>query len=75
MTGAVTDWDRKSLAERAPAGAGGTYTHYRPSLISLQQLGDDIFQITNLKMFYESFGWLAIVENGEYAAPGLIWDE
>lgn len=75
MVGAVTEWDRKLLSSRAPAGAGGQYTHYRPSLICLRELKDGTFRIVSLKMFYESLGWLKIIEDGEYAAPGPIWDE
>lgn len=75
MVGMVEGWDRKLLAERAPAGAGGEYIYYRPSLVSLQEIADELFQIVHLKMFYDSFGWLKIIENGEYAKPGPIWDE
>lgn len=75
MVGEVTEWDRKLLSARAPAGAGGQYTHCRSSLICLEALADGLFKIVSLKMFYESFGWLKILEGGEYAEPGPIWDE
>lgn len=75
MVGVVTEWDSKLLSARAPAGAGGRYTHYRPSLICLHELEDGLFKIVSLKMFYESFGWLQIIHNGEYSTPGPIWDE
>jgi hypothetical protein len=75
MVGVVEDWDRKLLAERAPAGAGGEYIYHRPSLICLREMAEELFQIVHLKMFYDSFGWLKIIENGEYAKPVPIWDE
>lgn len=74
--GVVEGWDAKEIAQRAPAGAGGKYTHCRPGLVTLQEVDQKLFEVRALSMFYESFGWLAVVVDGEYATPNAdIWDK
>jgi hypothetical protein len=74
-SGTVLDWDRRELEQRAAAGAGGKYTHHSNSLITLNPMGDDLYEIVDLEMFYDNFGWCAVMKNGEYAPPGSFWDE
>jgi hypothetical protein len=75
VTGVVAGWDRKMLEQRAPAGAGGRYTHYVPGRITLRKVEGDEFVIVSLSFFYCSFGWCPILEGNEYATPKPIWDE
>jgi len=75
VTGIVTDWDRKELELRAVAGAGGKYTHFSNSLITLNKIGDDSYNIIYLSIFYVNFGWCDVLIDGEYAPPGKYWDE
>lgn len=35
----------------------------------------DIYQILDLEMFYRLFGWCSILEDGNYAPPGQLWDD
>ena len=74
-TGLVFDWSREELELRAVAGAGGQYTHYANSLITLSKIGQDLYEIIDLEMFYRSFGWCTVLRNGQYAVPGNFWDE
>lgn len=74
VSGLVSDWDRDELERRAVASAGGKYTHFARSLITLKEYESDIYEILDLDMFYRSFGWCQVVVNGEYAPPGKFWD-
>ncbi|WP_123533462.1 hypothetical protein [Pseudomonas fluorescens] len=74
-SGVVTGWNRQELELRAVAGAGGPYTHYANSLITLRKIGQDLYEIIDLEMFYRSFGWCAVLRNGQYAPPGNFWEE
>ncbi|WP_074924326.1 hypothetical protein [Delftia lacustris] len=75
VSGIVYGWDRDELERRAVASGGGEYTHSARSLITLMREENDIYQIVDLKMFYRSFGWCAVVKNGQYADPGKFWDD
>lgn len=74
-SGVVIGWDRGELELRAVAGAGGEYTHWANSLITLKELKPGVYEIIELQFFYRSFGWCPIVLNGEYAPAGNFWDE
>lgn len=74
-SGTVLEWDRKELELRAVGGAGGQYTHYANSLITLRRESENIFQIVDLEMFYRSYGWCVVLRDGVYAPPGDFWDE
>lgn len=74
-SGVVAEWDRKELELRAVAGGGGKYTHYANSLITLKSVGDNLYEIIDLQMFYTSFGWCEVLKEGKYAPPGDFWDE
>ncbi|MCI2245828.1 hypothetical protein L3067_14565 [Xanthomonas sp. PPL568] len=75
VTGIVTDWDRKEIERRAVAGAGGEYTHFANSLVTLKKVGHDTYEIIYLSMFYARFGWCDVFIDGKYAPPGNFWDE
>lgn len=74
-TGVIDDWDRKALEERAPAGAGGLWTHCRHGRMTLRSASEGVYEIMNLDMFYEGHGWLPIIAAGTYAVAAEIWDE
>jgi len=76
VTGIVEGWSSEEIAYRAPAGGGGTLTHYAHSRITLRLVSEDTYEVVALDMFYEKFGWLPVVAEGSYATPlqGL-WDE
>lgn len=74
-SGVVSDWDRREFELRAIAGAGGHYTHFANGLITLNKVGDGVFEIVDFEIFYRTFGWCAVLRNGNYAPPGNFWDE
>ncbi|RIJ08330.1 hypothetical protein DXT77_21425 [Pseudomonas sp. 91RF] len=73
-SGLVFGWDREELERRAVAGGGGRYTHFSNGLITLEGVGKGVYKIIDLEMFDTSFGWCAVLLNGEYAPPGDFWD-
>ena len=74
-SGIVSEWSRNELELRAVAGGGGQYTNYANSLITLQKIGEGLYKIIDLEMFYTIFGWCVVLKDGEYAPPGNFWDE
>ncbi|WP_073222825.1 hypothetical protein [Massilia sp. CF038] len=75
VVGVVSDWDRRELEKRAPAGGGGKYTHYTNGMVTLKEIGINQYEIKNLSLFNRISGWSSIIENGIYAAPKDFWDE
>ena len=53
-SGIVSGWSRDELERRAIAGAGGQYTHYANSLITLSNISEGLYQIIDLEMFTEA---------------------
>ncbi len=74
-SGIVSGWNREELERRAIAGAGGQYTHYANSLITLSKMSEGLYQIIDLEMFYRSFGWCIVFRDGQYAPAGNFWDD
>ncbi|MBX9409448.1 hypothetical protein K5E40_27705 [Pseudomonas baetica] len=74
-SGIVSGWSREELERRAVAGAGGQYTHYANSLITLSKISEGLYQIIDLEMFYRSFGWCTVFRDGQYAPAGNFWDD
>jgi hypothetical protein len=74
-SGNVIEWHRKAIEERAPAGGGGQYSHYRHAQISLKLLEKNLYQIVDLSLFYSDVGWCSVLIDGELAPPGNFWDE
>ncbi|ELY3761622.1 hypothetical protein SMX63_003744 [Cronobacter universalis] len=72
--GIMHEWDRKLLEDRAPARAGGIYTHNEPALITLNKKTEDSYKVIELHIFYNDFGWCPIIINGDYAVPVKFWD-
>lgn len=72
--GIVQEWDRQLLEERAIASAGGIYTHNEPALITLSKRTEDSYDIVELSIFYNDFGWCPVIRNKEYAIPNQFWD-
>lgn len=73
--GVVDDWDRMALEERAPAGAGGQWTHCRHGRMTLRKISDGVYEVRELAMFYEAHGWLPVICDGTYALAKEVWDE
>lgn len=73
--GIVADWDRDELELRAVAGAGGEYTHYAFSLITIDRVSEGVYNVLDLEMFYTTFGWCPVLMGGRYAPPGDFWDK
>jgi hypothetical protein len=66
VIGTIEGWDRQALEGRAEAGAGGQYTHYAFGMISIENIGQNEYQIIDLSMFFEVHGWCPILMGGEY---------
>ncbi|CAM9350901.1 hypothetical protein [Acinetobacter bereziniae] len=67
VTGKVLNWNHKDIDARIPAGAGGDYTHYKFSMISISKMDKNLYIIEKLSMFdLWSGGWINIIENREY---------
>ncbi|WP_130099354.1 hypothetical protein [Siccibacter turicensis] len=73
-TGIMHEWNRQLLEERAIAKAGGAYTHNEPALITLGNKTKDTYEIIDLQVFYNDFGWCPVIKGGEYAVPNQFWD-
>lgn len=72
--GIMHEWDRQLLEERAVAKAGGVYTHNEPALITLEKKGGDSYDVIDLFVFYNDFGWCSVIKDGKYATPNQFWD-
>ncbi|WP_024554332.1 hypothetical protein ACP26C_00915 [Franconibacter helveticus 513] len=72
--GIMHEWDRQRLEERAIAKAGGAYTHNEPALITLNKKTKDSYEVVDLYVFYNDFGWCPVIKDGEYAIPNQFWD-
>lgn len=64
-TGNVDGWTHKIIDDRAPAGAGGEYTHYCFGMVTLKQSGEHVFDIMDLSFFKSTIGWCPIMVGGE----------
>ena len=64
-TGTVDGWTHEEIDERVPAGAGGEYTHYSFTQITLRSVGGDIYDVVDLSFFNFIRGWLPVLINGE----------
>ncbi len=73
--GVVSNWDRTKLNERAPAGAGGKYTHYCFGKLSLAPIEGDKYRVLSLSFFNRTVGWCPIIIDGDYGPVGSFWDE
>ncbi|MFJ5503261.1 hypothetical protein ACIPUO_03480 [Pectobacterium carotovorum] len=72
--GIMREWDRQLLEERAIARAGGVYTHDEPALITLNKKTKDSYEVVDLYVFYNDFGWCPVIKDREYAVPNQFWD-
>ncbi|WP_288821598.1 hypothetical protein [uncultured Leclercia sp.] len=72
--GIIYEWDRQLLEERAIAKAGGVYTHNEPALITLNKKTEDSYEVVELHVFYNDFGWCPVIKDGGYAIPNQFWD-
>ncbi|WP_075675003.1 hypothetical protein [Stenotrophomonas sp. TD3] len=69
VTGVIEEWDRRELALRAVAGAGGKYSHYARGLITIRPVSLGLYDVIDLQFFYASMGWCPVIRDGEYAPP------
>ena len=74
VTGVMTEWEPLLFEERAVARAGGEFIYEEPALITLHEIGDNLYKVHDLFVFYNDFGWCAVIDNGEYATPHPFWD-
>lgn len=69
-TGRVEGWDCALIDERAPAGAGGQYTHYCFGVVTLERVDVNVYRIIDLSFFQEIYpGWFPIITGGEWSTP------
>ena len=50
VTGKVLNWNHKDIDARIPAGAGGDYTHYKFSMISISKMDKNLYIIASLEL-------------------------
>jgi hypothetical protein len=68
--GRVEGWDCALIDERAPAGAGGQYTHYCFGVVTLKRVEANLYSIVDLSFFQEAYpGWFPIVTDGAWSTP------
>lgn len=67
-TGVVEDWTHKVIDDRAPAGAGGEFTHYCFGMVTLKKAEEHVFDIVDLSFFESTTGWCPIMTSGELCA-------
>lgn len=71
--GTVEEWVQEVIDRRAPAGAGGEYTHHCYGMVSLKNLEENFFEITDLSFFKNPFGWCQILMDGNLTQE-KIWN-
>lgn len=64
-TGDVEGWTQKVIDDRAPAGAGGEYTHCCFGMVTLKRAGEHVFEIEDLSFFESTIGWCPIMASSE----------
>ena len=72
--GVVKNWDRSAIESRVPSGAGGQYTYYSDALITLSMISNELFEIQQLALFDENFGWCNLIEDGKYSSVPNFFD-
>ncbi|WP_148289021.1 hypothetical protein [Herbaspirillum sp. B65] len=69
-TGLIHGWDSDKVDQRAPAGAGGIYTHYGFATVTLKKIDREKYKIIDLSLFKTSYpGWFPIFKDGDWAEP------
>ncbi|QQB51076.1 MULTISPECIES: hypothetical protein [Delftia] len=61
--GTVKDFSKEEINLRAPSYGGGVHTHNSFAEISLIEVSQDIYEISDLRFFYQTSGWHQILEN------------
>ena len=61
--GTVKDFSKEEINLRAPSYGGGVHTHNSFAEISLIEVSQDIYEISDLRFFYQISGWHQILEN------------
>lgn len=56
----IVEYDRERLEQRAYSLGGGDYAFLNPALVTLDNLGDSIFKVAELRLFYEMKGWITV---------------
>jgi hypothetical protein len=67
--GHVEGWTHKDIDARAPAGAGGEYTHYCFGMVTLNKTKEHLFNIVDLAFFSDTLGWFPVMDDGKLAEP------
>ena len=69
-TGLIQDWDSDKIDQRAPAGGGGTYTHFGFATVTLRQVDKENYKIFDLSLFETTYpGWFPIMKDGKWVDP------
>lgn len=61
--GTVKDFSKEEINLRAPSYGGGVHTHNSFAEISLIEVSQDTYEISDLRFFYQTSGWHQILEN------------
>jgi len=61
--GTVKDFSKEEINLRAQSYGGGVHTHNSFAEISLIEVSQDIYEISDLRFFYQTSGWHQILEN------------
>lgn len=56
VAGIVEEWDRNLLEERAVAGAGRNFTHYKHGMVTLSEIQKGLYKIIDLSFFIPIMG-------------------
>lgn len=68
--GHMEDWSNEMIDARAPAGAGGKYTHYCFGTVTLERIETHLYRVIDLSFFERLHpGWFPIVKDGEWCEP------
>lgn len=73
--GTVTEWSKEDLCARSPALGGSKWLYRCPSMVTLTQCGEDLYQIISLYFYSIGVGWHPIIKDGVFSEPGAIADE
>jgi len=65
LSGKVVDWDMRELNIRVAGLGGGKYTYNHLSQVTLKEVDNNKYKITDLRMF-SSVGWCDVIVKGDY---------
>jgi len=75
IEGNLKGWSIEDFSAKALVGVGGEYVYYAHGLISIQHIEETNYKVLSLSLFYNSHGWLPVIENGNYTIPKQFWND